>query len=158
MESKTRAAAEESGHLPRPRQWRFAIKLKEGQSVNLSEQFLISTLQPRRLRMLNGGYPALDMAVNTGVVLEQDFPYTGTDTHRAERSRLQKREDLSACKEDGNLSTSSRVRSIAFRRFYKKCHSKIRSSVIASVYASEQFAAYKGGVYDIDETRSPSAI
>lgn len=58
-------------------QFETAIKKKDGVTVNLSEQYLVSC-NPWGWGC-DGGWWAYDMFVNPGAVLEACFPYTATD-------------------------------------------------------------------------------
>lgn len=134
--------------------WAFAtcgafesnIKMIDNNSVDLSEQYLISC-NNEGYTAKDGGWFAHDMHVNPGAVIEEDCPYQAKDVKIVDNFNHPYKLDSWGYVNDGKYIPSVDEIKSAIIKY---------GAVAAAVTADSYFSYYSGGVYNRNNTASPN--
>jgi len=119
------------------------LLIKQDTTVDLSEQHLVSCNEEGY--GCNGGWWALDMLIDPGAVLEEDFPYVASDVPCGGPYDYPfKLSDWAYVDGEDRVPTVDKIKEAIFNY----------GPVCAAVYVGNAFQAYTGGVFDKDEVPS----
>ncbi len=116
----------------------YAIFKQEGLQVTLSEQFILDCDSAGS--SCEGGWDATPFVVSNGVVLESDYPYTGTD-ETCKSVPIFRKATSWGYADPANSEAMANTEAI-------KTALLQYGPITAGIYASEAFSSYSSGVFN----------
>lgn len=118
------------------------IKIKDKKDVDLSEQYLVSC--NNKGYSCNGGWAIFDMIQSSGIPLESDMPYTGTNGYCKNANKPYKIDSWGYIAGQYGMPTVDQIKTAIYTY----------GPVFACVAADSYFQAYTGGVFNRNTSSS----
>jgi C1A family cysteine protease len=112
------------------------IKIKDKKDVDLSEQYLVSC--NNKGYSCNGGWAIFDMIQSSGIALESDMPYTGTNGYCKSTDKPYKIDRWGYIAGQNGIPSVDQIKSAIYQY----------GPVFSAVAADRYFQAYTGGVFN----------